>query len=80
MSKLIELAERLRPTQVEAVLSLSEHPADKSVSWSVFVGYGLERLGLAKRTLLSDRTYLTPLGLEVQAILRARAGQEQVDG
>ena len=75
------VAVRLRPSQVKAVLELSGHPEDKSVSWSVRVGYGLERLGLAKRTLLSDKTYLTPLGLDVRRALATppNGGQHETD-
>lgn len=80
MSALLELAERLTATQAAAVRPLSEHPADMSVEWSVRVGYGLERLGLAKRTLLSDKTYLTALGLQVQSILRVASGTETRQG
>ncbi len=69
MDKAREVVERLTEAQREAVLELEADPIDRPISWSVRVGYGLERIGLARRTLLTDRTKLTPLGLEVRSLL-----------
>ena len=41
------------------------------IRWSALVGYGLETMGLAKRTFWLDKTCLTPLGLAVCAHLQA---------
>ena len=62
-------AARLRVSQQRALLSLDEHPQDRTITFSIRHGYALEKMGLAKRTLLSDRTYLTRLGLTVKAHL-----------
>lgn len=56
----------LSEAQRKALVGLSKYPEDRSVTFSVRVGYALERKGLAARTLLSDRAYLTPLGLAVR--------------
>lgn len=73
----VRLEAALTPTQRKALHSLSEQPQDKSVSWSIKVGYRLERMGLAKRTLLSDRTYLTELGLKVRARSKAQSPSQE---
>lgn len=73
MRNIEDVAEGLTPALERELLTLSEHPQDKSVSWSVKFGYRLERMGLAKRTLLTDRTLLTPLGRLVCHHLRQRS-------
>jgi hypothetical protein len=49
---------------------MPDGPAYMSITWSVRFGYRWERMGLAKRTLLTDATYLTPLGRAVRAALQ----------
>jgi len=62
----VKIAASLAPTLQRALLELNEHPQMKPISWCVRYGYRLEEAGLAKRTLLTDRSFLTPLGPAVR--------------
>jgi hypothetical protein len=64
-----EFARVLTTAQRAALGHLSEKPWSFPLRWHVLVGYGLERLGLVKRTWLTGKSYITPLGLAVRAIL-----------
>ena len=59
----------LTKAQRDALGHLSEKPWMFPIRWLVLVGYNLEHLGLSKRTFFTDTSHLTPLGLEVRAIL-----------
>jgi hypothetical protein len=73
MSEAEKIAAGLTARQQRELLTLSGQPQGKSITWRARFGYGFERLGLTKRTLLTDRTYLTPLGLEVRAVLERQS-------
>lgn len=70
-----KIAAGLKNRLLREFLTLSAEPQDKPVTWSVRWGYRLERMGLARRTLLTDRTRLTPLGLAVRNHLRTHKGE-----
>lgn len=67
MTDVARIAMGLSAQQHTAIGHLAEigKPWRMPVRWSVLVGYGLERLGLAKRTFWTDKTRLTPLGIAV---------------
>jgi hypothetical protein len=63
------IARLLTKTQRDALFHVSEKPWSFPLRWNVLVGYGLEVLGLTKRSWLLDRTRITPLGLAVRKII-----------
>jgi hypothetical protein len=65
-----QLAAQLTEAQQRELCALDAGPSDRSITWCVRFGYRLERLGLVRRKLLTDRPYLTSLGRAVKALIK----------
>lgn len=73
-----KVAKGLTPALQRQVLSLGPVPQRRSITWCVRFGYRLERMGIARRTLLTDSTKLTPLGLAVRDYLLKEQGSARL--
>jgi hypothetical protein len=75
MTEAETVAKGLTKAQREALGHIETKPWKVPIRWLVLVGYSLEALGLAKRTWLLDKTYLTPFGLAVRAAILKEKGK-----
>jgi hypothetical protein len=71
-----QIARGLSVSLQRELLRLSAAPEFMPVTWLVRYGYRLEQAGLAKRTTLTDRSALTPLGLVVRRYLQEQSNAE----
>ena len=67
-----EIAAGLTKVQLRLLEYLSPKPKSLRLEQAMLVGYSLEKVGLVKRTWFTDKSYLTPLGQQVSAILKER--------